>query len=187
VAPPVDVDRFLAVERAADPDPDAPYLVFGRVVPYKKADVAVAACLALGRRLVVAGEGRDLERVRALAAGRDEVEFVGHVPDDEVPALFARARALLFPGIEDFGIVPVEAQAAGLPVIGLGRGGVRESVRDGETGVLYPEATVAGLVGAIERFEALTFDARRLRAHAAGFGPDRFARGFGALLQAAGA
>jgi glycosyltransferase involved in cell wall biosynthesis len=188
VHPPVEVGRFAANARdASATDEDAPYLFFGRVVPYKRADVAVQACLALGRRLIVAGGGRDLERVRALAAGRPEIEVRGRVDDAEVPALLARSRALLFPGIEDFGIVPVEAQAAGLPVVGLGVGGLRDSVLDGETGVLYDDPSPAGLAAAIERFEALSLDDGRLRAHAAGFAPDRFAERFGRLLLGAGA
>jgi glycosyltransferase involved in cell wall biosynthesis len=186
VHPPVDVDRFAGVPRADQAEHDAPYLVFGRVVPYKRVDLAVQACLQTGRRLLVAGEGRDLDRVRALAAGHPAIEFLGHVPDEEVGRLFARSRALLFPGIEDFGIVAVEAQAAGLPVIGLGVGGLRDSVRDGETGVLYDEPSAAGLAAAIERFEGLTFDPARLRTHAAGFAPEAFAERFGRLVLDAG-
>jgi glycosyltransferase involved in cell wall biosynthesis len=109
---------------------------------------------------------------------------VGHVPDREVPALFSRARALLFPGVEDFGMVPVEAQAAGLPVIAYGQGGVRDSVIDGRTGVLYDDGSVEGLCGGIERFESMTFDERDLRANAARFAPDRFALKFAQLLLA---
>jgi glycosyltransferase involved in cell wall biosynthesis len=185
VHPPVEVARFAGVPRR--PERDAPYLVFGRVVPYKRADVAVQACLALGRRLIVAGDGRDLEHVRALAAGRDEIEVLGRVPDGAVAGLFARSRALLFPGIEDFGIVPVEAQAAGLPVIGLGVGGLRDSVADGRTGVLYDDPSAAGLAAAIERFEALELDEAPARDHAAAFAPERFAERFGRVLLEAGA
>jgi glycosyltransferase involved in cell wall biosynthesis len=180
VHPPVEVDRFAGVPRAAADD--APYLVFGRIVPYKKVDVAVQACLELGRPLRVAGDGRDLERVRALAAGRPEIELLGRVDDADVPELLATSRALLFPGLEDFGIVPVEAQAAGLPVIAYGVGGARDSVRDGETGVLYDDPSPAGLAAAIERFERLRFDEARLRAHAAAFAPTRFRAAFGRLL-----
>jgi glycosyltransferase involved in cell wall biosynthesis len=171
VHPPVDVARFLDQPREADPD--APYLFFGRLVPYKRADLAVAACERLGRPLVVAGEGRDLERVKALAG--PSTRFAGRVPDDELAELFATSRALLFPGEEDFGIVPVEAQAAGLPVVGYGVGGLRDTVRDGETGVLYDEGGVDGLIAAIERFESLELDDAALRANAAGFRPERFA------------
>ena len=178
IHPPVDVDRFSAIERRADAD--APYLVFGRVVPYKRVDVAVRACARIGRPLIVAGEGRDLDRVRALAG--PQTTFLGPVRDERVHELLATSRALLFPGEEDFGIVPVEAQAAGLPVVALNRGGARDSVVDGTTGVLYEGATPEGLCAGIERFESLTFDDGALRRHAASFGPGRFASEFGHVL-----
>lgn len=176
VHPPVDVERFLGRSRAATPD--APYLFFGRVVPYKRADLAVRACIALGRPLIVAGTGRDLQRVQALAAGHPGITFTGRVADDHVAELFATCRALLFPGVEDFGIVPVEAQAAGLPVIALNRGGARDSVVDGETGVLYED----DLVAAIERFERLQLDDLALRANARRFTVARFAERFAEVL-----
>lgn len=179
VHPPVAVERYLDVPRGAE---DGPYLVFGRMVPYKRADLAVAACERLGRKVVVAGTGRDEERVRAAAG--PNTTFLGRVPDDELPDLFASSRALLFPGLEDFGIVPVEAQAAGLPVIAFGEGGVRDSVLDGETGVLFRPQTVEGLCEAIERFETLELDDGRLREHARAFGADRFRARFGELVAA---
>ena len=114
-------------------------------MPYKRADLAVAACARLGRPLKVVGDGRALEAACAPQAGPG-TEFLGRVADEEVAALLAGARALLFPGEEDFGIVPVEAQAAGVPVIAYGRGGVRDTVVDGETGVLFDEQTVEALV-----------------------------------------
>lgn len=176
IHPPVEVAGLLDVER----DPGDAYLVFGRLVPYKRTDVAIRACERLGRKLIVAGTGRDLERLRRLAPA--STEFLGHVPDHELPALFARARALLFGGLEDFGIVPVEAQAAGLPVIAYGAGGVRDSVLDGRTGVLYPDGSIDGMCAAIERFEALSLDDGALRANATRFAPDRFAAAFSQLL-----
>lgn len=178
VWPPVDVDRFLEVPRVEEDY----YLAFGRLAPYKRFDLAVAACARLGRRLKVAGAGRSLERLRAIAAGAPHVELLGRVDDDAVPGLFAGARALLFPGEEDFGMVPVEAQAAGLPVIALGVGGVLDSVKDGVTGVLHAEQTVESLCEAIERFEAMTFDERELREHARGFRPERFHDEFAAIV-----
>lgn len=177
IHPPVEVSRLLDAER----DPGEAYLVFGRLVPYKRVDVAIQACERLGRRLIVAGAGRDLDRLRGLSSST--TEFVGHVPDNHVPALFARARALLFPGLEDFGIVPVEAQAAGMPVIAYGAGGVRDSVLDGRTGVLYDDQAVDGLCEGILKFESMTFDEREMRANAARFSPEQFALGFGRLLQ----
>ncbi len=182
IHPPVAVDRFLANPRAADAD--APYLFFGRVVPYKRADLAVKACQRLGRKLVVAGDGRDLQRTKELAG--PETTFLGKVSDAHLAELLATSRALLFPGEEDFGIVPVEAQAAGLPVIGYAKGGVRDSVVDGRTGVLYDDGTLEGLVAAIERFEGLTPDDADLRENARRFAPEVFAERFGSLLLEAG-
>ena len=181
IHPPVEVARFAGSPRA----PEEPYLFFGRVVPYKRADLAVAACERLGRKLWVAGEGRDLDRVRAAAG--PNTEFLGRVSDADLADLFARSRALLFPGVEDFGIVPVEAQAAGLPVIAHGVGGARDSVIDGRTGVLYDDPTVDGLCAAIERFETLTLQDADLRAQAAGFAPEHFRASMGALIQRLGA
>lgn len=181
VHPPVDVAERLAAPRAALGD-DAPYLFFGRVVPYKRADLAVEACARLGRRLVVAGGGRDLERVKAMAG--PGVDFRGKVSDAELVELFATSRALLFPGEEDFGIVPVEAQAAGLPVIGNADGGVRDSVRDGVSGVLYGPGDdhLGALVAAMERFEGLRLDEAQVRANAEPFAPECFAERFSAVL-----
>jgi glycosyltransferase involved in cell wall biosynthesis len=178
VHPPVDVARFVHRPRAATED--APYLVFGRVVPYKRVDLAVAACERLGRRIVVAGDGRDLDRVRSVAG--PNTTFAGRVDDAELAELLATSRALLFPGEEDFGIVPVEAQAAGLPVIGNAAGGVRDSVVDGRTGVLYDVPTVDGLVEAIERFETLELADADLRENARRFAPERFREAFATVL-----
>ena len=177
IHPPVEVSRLLGVER----DPGDAYLVFGRLVPYKRADIAIRACERLGRRLMVAGTGRDMDRLRELAS--PTTEFLGHVPDEDLPGLLSSARALLFPGVEDFGIVPVEAQAAGLPVIAHGVGGVRDSVLDGRTGVLYEDGSVDALCEAIVRFESMVFDVRELRANAVQFGPDRFAQALRQLME----
>jgi glycosyltransferase involved in cell wall biosynthesis len=169
VHPPVHVDHFLGIER----DPDDFYLAFGRVVPYKRVDLAVAACSRLGRRLKVAGDGRAMASVRQRASG-ETIEFLGKVADDERDELMRGARALLFPGEEDFGIVPVEAQAAGMPVIAHGVGGAVETVRDGITGVLFGEQTEQALAAAIERFEGLALDERDVRENARSFGRERF-------------
>jgi glycosyltransferase involved in cell wall biosynthesis len=136
IHPPVDVERHLYRPR----EERDYYLVLGRVVPYKRVDLAVGACATLGRSVKVVGEGRGLDAARA-AAGPD-AEFLGYLPDEDVGELLSGARALLFPGEEDFGIVPVEAQAAGVPVIAYGAGGVRDSVVEGETGVFHAEQTV---------------------------------------------
>lgn len=178
VHPPVDVEPFL--ERPRHPG-DA-YLVAGRLVPYKRVDIAIRACSRLGRPLVVIGDGRDRERLEAISG--PGVTFLGHVSFPTLMEYMSNARALLFPGEEDFGIVPVEAQAAGTPVIAYGTGGVRDSVVEGVTGVLFDEQSVAGLCGAIERFEALSLDPDVARENAVRFGPERFDRELSAAIDA---
>jgi glycosyltransferase involved in cell wall biosynthesis len=176
IHPPVDVASYLATPRREEDY----YLFLGRMVPYKRADVAVAACERLGRPLRVVGGGRALDAVRARAG--EHTDFVGHVDDARLREILAGARALLFPGEEDFGIVPVEAQAAGVPVIAYGAGGVRDSVVDGKTGLFYDDAGVAGLSDAIERFETMRFDEEAIRDNARRFAPDRFRAEFAALI-----
>ena len=183
---PVDVEHYLGIERrAAGPSPgdDGFYLVFGRVVPYKRVDLALAGAALAGRRVKVAGGGRALDAVRAQAGLN--AELLGRVSDEERDALLASARALLFPGEEDFGIVPVEAQAAGLPVIAYGVGGARETVRDGVTGVLFDAQTPAAVADAIRRFESLTLDPDAPRENARGFGRARFRAEMAAVIAAA--
>jgi glycosyltransferase involved in cell wall biosynthesis len=176
IHPPVEVAPLLETPR----HPEEAYVVFGRLVPYKRADVAIAACERLGRPLIVAGDGRDLIKLRGLASRR--TTFLGRIADHEVPELLSKARALLFPGVEDFGMVPVEAQAAGAPVIAHGFGGVLDSVVDGETGVLYAPGTVDGLCEAITRFESLRLSEARIRQNAERFAPEAFAEAFSSLL-----
>jgi glycosyltransferase involved in cell wall biosynthesis len=168
IYPPVDVERFGEVEA----EPEDYYLAGGRLVPYKRIDRAIAAANLAGFRLKVFGEGPDRDRLESMAG--PTVEFLGHVSDDELPLVMARARAFLFPGEEDFGIVPVEAQAAGRPVIAWNRGGVRESVIDGQTGVLYDDPSANGLLEGLDRFEAGTWWPHVARRNAERFGRDRF-------------
>jgi glycosyltransferase involved in cell wall biosynthesis len=176
IHPPVDVGRFLHIPRT----PGDYYLALGRVVPYKRVDLAVAACGHLARPVKVAGDGRALLDARRAAG--PEAQFLGRVPDADVPGLFANARALLFPAEEDFGIVPVEAMAAGLPVIAYAVGGARDSVIDGETGVLFSEQTVDSLAAAIRRFESQRFHEPELRRRAGAFEASRFREQFAALI-----
>ena len=119
--------------------------MLGRVVPYKRVDLALAACARLGRRVKVVGRGA---RPTACARGPRR-RALGFVPDEELGDVISGARALLFPGEEDFGIVPVEVQAAGVPVIAYGVGGIRDSVIDGETGLFFDEQSEAALADAI--------------------------------------
>lgn len=177
LAPPIEIDRHLASPR----DPEDYYLVMGRVVPYKRVDLALAACARLGRKVKVVGTGRALDAARA-AAGPD-AELLGFVPDEELAPLLAGARALLFPGEEDFGIVPVEAQAAGVPVIAYGVGGIRDSVVDGVTGVFFAQQTAEALADAILNFERLDLDEAAIRDNARRFGPERFRSAFADLVR----
>ena len=178
LAPPVDIERFALLERR----PEDWYLVVSALVPYKRVDHAIAACAALRKPLKIVGSGPDERKLRALATELGaNVEFLGFVSDDELGLYYSRARALLFPGVEDFGIVPVEAIAAGCPVIALGEGGILDSMTS-RTAVLYSDGSVDGLKRAIGEFESCSFDAGELRNHAQKFSVDRFVGGFQDVL-----
>jgi glycosyltransferase involved in cell wall biosynthesis len=173
VHPPADVDRFT-------PDPALTredfFLAVGRLVPYKRPLAAVAAARLAGARLVIAGEGRLRDEVTAAAG--PSVEVLGEVDDATLLDLYRRCRALVFPGDEDFGIVPVEAQACGTPVLARAVGGVLESVVDGVTGQLYggpgPGDDVDALADAMRAFDPDRFDPQAARSHAETFAPARF-------------
>lgn len=147
ISPPVDTHRFdFTKER------DDFYLYVGEFVHYKRADLAVKACTDLGRKLVVVGGGEELKNLKKIAG--PTVEFVGKVPDHILTEYYERCKALIFPAEEDFGIVPVEAMAAGAPVICFGRGGASETVLDGETGIFFEEQTTESLTNALQKFES---------------------------------
>lgn len=151
------------------------YLVVGRFTWYKRIDLAVAACTKLGRRLVVIGTGDEESRLKAMAG--PTVEFKGGgLSDEEVRGYYLRAKAFLFPGEEDFGITPVEAQSAGTPVLAFGRGGACETVEDGRTGLLFHAQTVESLAQCIEKFEAegVACSKEEIRAHSLSFSEARF-------------
>lgn len=180
LAPPVDVQRFARVARS----PEDWYLIVSALAPYKRVDEAICACAALGRKLKIIGSGPERKRLEALARDRGgEVEFLGFVGGEELASYYGRAKALLFPGIEDFGIVPVEAIATGCPVIALQKGGVLDSMTD-TTAVFYASETVEGLVQAIRDFELRSFDERELRRRAAQFSRERFLAGLEEILAA---
>jgi glycosyltransferase involved in cell wall biosynthesis len=152
------------------------YLTVGRFTWYKRIDLAVAACTRLGRKLVVVGYGGEENRLRAMAG--PTVEFCGNLTDTEVRDRYRKAKAFLFPGEEDFGITPVEAQSAGTPVLAFGRGGACETVQDGETGLLFEEQTVDSLCACIERFEknGVSCTQEQIREHSKTFSEERFER-----------
>lgn len=169
VYPPVDVDRFRPAAGTAVEDY---FVAGGRLVPYKRVDVAVRAAALGSFPLRVFGEGPERRRLEALAG--PTVEFLGRVDDDRLPGLFAHSRALLFPGEEDFGILPVEAQAAGRPVIALNRGGARETVRSGVTGLLYDDDSPRGLADAVGRFGRAEWEVGPCLQNATRFRRERF-------------
>jgi glycosyltransferase involved in cell wall biosynthesis len=149
------------------------YLVVSALVPYKRIDQAVAACSRLGRRLVVIGKGPELARLASTAG--PTVSFLGWQPDEIIRDHYRRCRALLFPGEEDFGIVPVEALACGAPVIALGRGGAAETVDD-RVGFLYDHASTEALMSAIETWECAgcPHDPSLARERAEGYSAETF-------------
>jgi glycosyltransferase involved in cell wall biosynthesis len=180
VFPPVDVDAFapVAPEEVGDY-----YLMVGELVRYKRPDIAVRAFNATKRRLVVIGGGEMLTELRALAG--PTVEILGAQPFSQLQHHYARARGLIFPGEEDFGIVPVEAMASGRPVVAYGRGGATETVVDGRTGVFFDEQTEDALIDAIARLERLSLDPADIVAHAHQFNTARFERQMRAVIDEA--
>lgn len=170
VHPPVAVSRFSPA-----PQRDDAYVCAGALVPYKRIDIAIAAFNRSGRRLLIVGDGPEYRRLRRAA--HRNVTFAGHVDDAAFADLLARARALVMPMVEDFGIVAVEAQAAGTPVIALRAGGVLDTVTDGETGILFDGQSPAALEAAVARSERVEFDAATLRRSAERFSPAAFCAG----------
>jgi glycosyltransferase involved in cell wall biosynthesis len=181
--PPVNISRFAKVLR----EPEDWFLVVSALVPYKRVDQAIIACARLGRPLKIVGSGPETAALKNLANQLGgSVDFVGFASDEEVVDYFRRARALLFPGVEDFGIVPVEAIASGCPVIAFKKGGILDSMTE-QTATFYLHPSADGLAQAIRDFEATEsrFEEATLRKHAASFGEDEFLNGFEHLLQKA--
>jgi glycosyltransferase involved in cell wall biosynthesis len=188
VYPPVELSRFSPGSRSGDYD-----LLAGAFAPYKRGDLAIEACRRLGRRLVVVGSGQEEARLRANAG--PGVQFLGWVPEEKLPRLYRDARCLIFPGEEDFGIVPVEAMASGCPVVALARGGALETVGRGmghdakealaggrpaavPGGVLFSDQSVDGVVEALEMVSSARFDPAQLAAQSRPFGAQAFDAGF---------
>lgn len=170
IYPPVRTDKFLGIPRLSD---DEGLLYWGRLIPYKRIDLAIEAAKRLGCRLNIVGGGPLEGQLRAQAAGATNIVFHGRLPDEDLHRLMSHSKAFVFPGYEDFGIVVVEALAAGLPVVAYGQGGATESVLPG-FGVLFEHQTVEDLVGAIERLNDLVFDEVAARAHAKTFDREVF-------------
>jgi len=163
IYPPVDVSRF-----SLDPDNLEDYfLIVSAFAPYKRLDIAVEAFRGLDAKLKIIGKGQEEKRLKAIAP--PNVEFLGALNDEEVAMHLSRCKALIFPGVEDFGIVPLESLASGRPVIAYGLGGVLETIQDGETGVLFDEQTPEALIDAIHRVAKTPFEPEKLRESAERF------------------
>jgi glycosyltransferase involved in cell wall biosynthesis len=170
VYPPVNIRRFGT---GTGPLGDY-FLAGGRLVPYKRVDLVVQACTQLGLKLVVYGDGRDRSALQQMAG--PTVTFVGRVSWDDLVQLYQGARAFVFPGLEDFGIAPVEAQAAARPVIAFAGGGALDTVIPGRTGELFAEQSVESLASTLASFDAACYDPADCRANAERFSTERFER-----------
>jgi glycosyltransferase involved in cell wall biosynthesis len=177
IYPPVATEEF-----ALYPKKDDFYLAASRQVPYKRIDLIVEAFHSMpGRRLVVIGDGPEHQRIQMLAKGAPNIQILGHQPFSVLKDHMQRAKAFVFAAKEDFGIVVLEAQACGTPVIALGQGAVRETLQDGKTGLFFPDQTAEALKAAVERFEAMNFDPLVARANAASYSEAKFREAFSAF------
>ena len=176
VYPPVDTVFY----QPADVSPQSHFLIVSALVPYKRIDLAIAACERIGARLRIVGEGPERRRLAQLAG--PGTELLGWLSDEEIRDEYRRAAAVILPGEEDFGIVPLEAQACGRPVVALARGGALETVRDGDTGVLFADPSVESLASALVRARDTRFDASRIRTHAEQFSRERHVHQMRALI-----
>jgi glycosyltransferase involved in cell wall biosynthesis len=191
VYPPVDTDYFHPDHHES---PERFALVVSALVPYKRIEVAIDACRLAGVPLKIAGDGPDRARLQSVAANAgpsairhqpsavSHVQFLGRVSDEDLRSLYRRAAVTILPGEEDFGIVPLEAQACGRPVVALGRGGAVETIADGETGALVDDLSAPAFAEAIAAVMARRFDAGAIRAHAERFGRARFGSEMEALI-----
>lgn len=162
IFPPVDTEKFQVSKTD-----DGCYLIVSALVPYKKVDLAVRAFNDIGARLIIVGKGPDEAKLRRIA--KANIEFAGWKNGEELASLYARCKALVFPGEEDFGIVPLEAMASGKPVIAFGKGGALETVQEGISGVFFCEQTESALASAIRRADSMQFDPQKIRARALEF------------------
>ena len=182
IYPPVDTGFFCPATDDQRITREPFLLIVSALVPYKRIDIAIEASRLSGVPLRVVGDGPEREALEQLAAGAD-VQLLGSLTDVEIRDLYRRAAAVLLPGEEDFGIVPVEAQACGCPVIALARGGALETVADGVTGVLVDDSTPVAFAEAIARVTRMTFDPQLIRQHALKFDRAVFARSIQSAIE----
>lgn len=178
VYPPVDLPPLPA------PADDGYLLVVSRLLPYKRIDLVIDACARLGRRLIIAGDGRDRPRLESLAASHAgaKITFAGRVSEAALADLLKRCSAFVFPGFEDFGIAPIRAMSYGKPVIAFAKGGALDTMIDGVTGVMFDSQSVDALIEALERHRVVTFAPSAIREHSEKFGTERFLSEISAIL-----
>jgi len=181
VYPPVDTAFYRPPDDRRHPR--AGLLVVSALVPYKRIETAIEAARVVGEKLSIVGTGPELARLQRLAG--PDVTFLGWRSNDEIRALYQQSAAALLPGIEDFGLVPVEAQACGCPVVALSEGGAAETVVDGQTGVLVDDRSTDAFAAGIARSRTVAFEPDRLRQHAQTFSRDRFLTEFQHVVDAA--
>jgi glycosyltransferase involved in cell wall biosynthesis len=173
IYPPVDVDKFVFNDKKHDF-----FLILSQLVSYKRVDLAVSAFNELKDELVIIGEGAELDRLKKNA--NKNIKFLGWQPFEKIIEYYSNAKAFIFPGEEDFGITPVEAQASGTPVIGFGRGGLLETVIDGKTGILFKKQQPGEIVDAVNRLKSgnIQFDSQAIRENALRFTREIFEKKF---------
>ncbi|MFC1559537.1 glycosyltransferase [Candidatus Margulisiibacteriota bacterium] len=177
IYPPVETHKFAIAGNVSDY-----FLIVSRLNPYKKLDIAIKAFNELGLPLKIIGDGPYRKNLERMA--NNNIEFLGRISDKELAGYYAGCRALIFPGEEDFGIAPVEAQAAGRPVIAYGAGGALETVIEGKTGVFFNEQNEGSLVDAVKRFKKLDFDSKSVRENALKFDREVFKEEIKAFVDA---
>jgi glycosyltransferase involved in cell wall biosynthesis len=185
VYPPVDTTFYRLAPNSA---PGSAALVVSALVPYKRVDLAIEACRRIGVPLRIVGRGPEQARLEQLATSETTgapVEFLGWRSDEDVRDLYQQSSAVLLPGIEDFGMVPVEAQACGTPVVALGAGGARETVHHGETGILVDDGSVEAFAAGIDQCRRTAFDRAAIRKSAERFSRERFLEDFPAVVSGA--
>lgn len=179
IYPPVDTTRFEPVGQKSDVEDY--YLFVGRLVPYRRLDLLIEAFNKMKKPLYIAGSGRDRDRLESLA--NRNVNFLGFVADEDLPEVMSKAKAFIWPGEEDFGIAPIQAMAAGRPVIAYAAGGALDTVIPNKTGVLFSEQTVAGMTEAINHFDTLTWNPDQIKKHADQFDTELFKQKLNSFIE----
>jgi len=169
IYPPVETEKFKISAEVGDY-----FLIGGRLAPYKRVDIVIEACKKLNKKLKIFGDGIDLKRLKKMAKGYSNIEFLGRVDDTTRAELYSHCLAFIYPQEEDFGITAVEAMASGRPVIAYKRGGAIETVQNGVTGIFFNQQTSASLAEAINNFDNLKFDSEAIKQHAEKFSVAKF-------------